>query len=468
MRNIGKYVAWTITILVLMSMVIGGGVLITHRASWSLDDATLIQSTVGSGEMMDVYDEPGFQPRIGRLFPLAYMHENIVLLFNDGYTDALPSYLLHTMLWCLFIVVIFATSYYVLTSITDKHCICILIAIVAVLIIGQRCIYDFCQLWITISIDELLTAFISLLYIIYCRTSKWAYGLGALCAMLYFAFCYEINSIVPLVMGGTLLLFTKKKWMGWGSLGIVALYVVAYCTMILPGVSEMYDSSHGASTSLIQNAISMVLLQKLLIVAFGLLIWRMYRVFIKKDMYRDDTDTLLAIGCVYAVGCFAMRLNWGLYYNVAILYTIPAMLRELNFSTKRAGIISGIVILMISGYYTVKYPKLVKAIYQNKEANAADMQKLDAYIRDAENIAWYVNEADAEDTDNFYLRCHVMRYIRHSKRDKGFDFMEYEDTKEGNIIICPKTQDPTAMNGQLKELESLNKIRIYEVVNSNN
>ena len=76
--------AWGIAVLVLMGMIIGGGLLITHNASWSLDDATIIQSTVGSGEMMDVYDEPGFQPRAGRLFPFAYVHENLVLLFEDG------------------------------------------------------------------------------------------------------------------------------------------------------------------------------------------------------------------------------------------------------------------------------------------------------------------------------------------------------------------------------------------------
>lgn len=464
MKKLGQYMAWGIAILVLMGMIIGGGLLITHSASWSLDDATIIQSTVGSGEMMDVYDEPGFQPRVGRLFPLAYMHENLVLLFEDGYIDAKPFYILHALLWCLFIVVIFVTSYYILTLITDKFYIRLLVALVAVLIVGQRCIYDFSQLWTTISADELLAALISLLYIIYCRTSKWAYGLGALCAMLYFAFCIEINSIVPFVMGSALLLFTKKKWMGWGSLGIVALYAVAYCTMILPGVSEIYDSSHGASTSLIQNAFSMVLLQKLLIVAFGLLIWRMYRVFIKKGAYRDDTDTLLAIGCAYAVGGFVMRLNWGLYYNVAILFTIPSLLSELNFSTKRAGIISGIVVLMIGGYYTVKYPKLVKAIYHNKEANAVDMQKLDTYIRDAKNIVWYVNEADAEVTDNFYLRCHVIRNIRHAEQDKEFEFKEYNSIEEGDIILSPKEQDACVVYPQIRKIDSLAKLNIYKYV----
>ena len=455
--------AWGIAILVLMGMIIGGGLLITHNASWSLDDATIIQSTVGSGEMMDVYDEPGFQPRAGRLFPLAYMHTNIALLFEHGYCEALPFFRINAVLWVIFIVLIFAVSYMVSAYASDKEYIRILLAIVSVLIVGQRCLYEYANIWLTSSAGEALVICITLFFICFCRTRKWLYGVVLLGLMIYYVFCGELNSIIPLMMGVLMLIFSKEKWLGWGSLCVVALYICTYSIAILPNISDVYDSSHGTSMSMIQNAINILQLQKLLMVAFGLLIWRMYKVFIMKDEYRLDTDTLLAAGCAYAVGCFIMRLNWGLYYDVVIIYTMPSMIRELNFFSKRATIISSIIIMLFGFYFVIKYPQLIKAIYHNKEANAVDMQKIDTHIKNASNIAWYVDEAEAANTDNFYLRCHVIRDIRHVKQDKEFEFKDYTDVREDDILICPLTQDPTKLNCELQLVESLDKVKIYQV-----
>ena len=119
---------------------------------------------------------------------------------------------------------------------------------------------------------------------------------------------------------------------------------------------------------------------------------------------------------------------------------------------------------MFGWYFIVKYPKLVKAIYHNKEANAVDMQKIDTHIKNASNIAWYVDEAETANTDNFYLRCHVIRDIRHVKQDKEFEFKDYTDVRESDILLCPPpTQDPTKLNCELQLVESLDKVKIYQV-----
>lgn len=95
--------------VVLLLVIIGGGTLILYDPIWTLDDATIIQSTVGSGRMMHVYDEPGFAVQLGRFFPLAYMHTNLVLLFTEGYISAKPFFCpeLFPMGWLCGIVVLF-------------------------------------------------------------------------------------------------------------------------------------------------------------------------------------------------------------------------------------------------------------------------------------------------------------------------------------------------------------------------
>ena len=78
----GKQRAFILNALVgvaLLFIMAGGCYLIVHNSTWSMDDACMIQSKVGSGIPTHLNDYPGFQPKEGRLFPMTYMHTNLIL-----------------------------------------------------------------------------------------------------------------------------------------------------------------------------------------------------------------------------------------------------------------------------------------------------------------------------------------------------------------------------------------------------
>ena len=142
---------------VLLFVIVGGGLIILHDPIWTLDDATIIQSSVGSGKMMHVWDEPGFQPKAGRFFPLAYMHTNLVLLFTDGYISAKPLFVLNSVMWIGFVLLLYFLCYSVLKESFRNKMLVEWVSLLAVLVVCQRMFYNFTVLWTTISIDCLLS-----------------------------------------------------------------------------------------------------------------------------------------------------------------------------------------------------------------------------------------------------------------------------------------------------------------------
>lgn len=438
---------------VLLLVIVSGAFFIMHDPIWTLDDATIIQSTVGSGKMMHVYDEPGFQPRAGRLFPLAYMHTNLVLLFTDGYISAKPLFVLNFVLWAGFVVLLFFLCYSVLRGRVKSQALAVWASLLVVLAICQRVLYNFTCLWTSICVDNLLSVLFCVLFFQYLNSEgkrRWLYGVGALLTLAYFSFCIEVNLVLPFLVGFGMLLANKKKdFLTITSFWVVSLFVVLYCTLILPHVESFYDSSHGGDETILSNAINMLLLQKLLILMFTILAYRVFRIVVKKDVLDPFYDILLLSGVGYTLGCFVLRLNWGLYYTIPIVFALPAMLKLLDFGTLRKGVASGVLLLGIFSYYVVKYPKLCGSIYDGKTKVYCDMTRFNQVLEPENTIVWCEDEATP---DYQYAKCHVSRSLKHLKENESFELSSMESETKGVVALMPQNADVTELEERYSNL----------------
>ena len=445
--------------LILLFVIIGGGLLIMHDPIWTLDDSTIIQNTVGSGRMMHVYDPPGYDldAKSGRFFPLAYMHTNLVLLFTEGYISAKPLFVLNFVLWVGFVVLLFFLCYCVLRERVKSQAMAEWTSLLVVLVICQRVLYNFSCLWTTVCVDNFLSVLFCVLFFKYLNSEgkkKQLYAVSALLTLAYFSFCIEVNLVLPFVVGFGMLLARKKKdFLTITSFFVVMLFVVLYCTLILPHAESFYDSSHGSEETILSNAIKLMLLQKLLILMFIILAYRAFRIVVKKDVMDPFYDILFLSGVGYTLGCFVLRLNWGLYYTIPIVFALPAMLKLLGFGTLRKGVASGIVLLGIFSYHVVKYPKLCRSIYDGKTKAYCEMTRFNQVLEPENTVVWY---EDGETPDCQYAKCHVSRSLKHLKKNDGFELSSVESESKGVVALMPQNTDIT-------ELEKRNDNLVFVV-----
>lgn len=448
--------------LILLFVIVGGGLLIMHDPVWTLDDSTIIQSTVGSGRMMHVYDPPGYDldAKSGRFFPLAYMHTNLVLLFTEGYISAKPLFILNLVMWIGFVLILFFLCYCVLNESLKSKVLAAWISLLVLLVICQRVLYNFTILWAASCMGNLLIVLFCLLFYKYCYEGgkkKLFFGVCAILVLGYYTFCSETNVILPFAIGMGMLLAKKRKdFMAVASFVVVLVFFFLYGLLILPNVEAFYDSSHGGGDSIISNAIKMILLQKLLVVMFVIAAWRFFRVILKGDAFDSFSDTLLMAGVGFTLGSFGLKLNWGIYYLNPIIFAIPAMLKLLDFGTLRKGLVSGVVLLGVFSYYVVKYPKLCKSIYDNKTASFQSMTHFNEALRNENAIVWYEDETNP---DNNWKKCHVGRSLKHLKENGGFELMSIEDVAEGKVVLMPYNTDITELKNKYANLCFVEKDR---------
>lgn len=441
--------------LILLFVIIGGGFLIMHDPVWTLDDSTIIQSTVGSGRMMHVYDPPGYDldAKSGRFFPLAYMHTNLVLLCTEGYISAKPLFVLNFVLWGGFVVLLFLLCYYVLKERLQSKALAEWISLIAVLVICQRVLYNFTVLWTTICIGNLLVVAFCFLFYKYCfgeGKKKWLFGVFSVMTLFYFSFCLESNVILPFAVGmGMVFAKNRKDFLAVSSFVIVLVFFALYGLLILPHVESFYDSSHGENVSIFSNAIRMILLQKLLIVMFIVVAWRFFRIVIKGDSFDSFSDTLLLAGVGLTLGSFVLKLNWGIYYLNSILLALPAMLKQLDFGTMRKGLVSGVILLGVFSYHVVKYPNMCKSIYDEKTISFQSMTHFNEALKYENTIVWYEDEANP---DNQWKKCHVSRSLKHLKEDEDFEMRSIESMDKNVVVLMPNNTDITDLESMYADL----------------
>ena len=470
-KNKGNLTSIIHTVLVglcLLFIMAGGSYLIVHNASWSMDDACMIQSKVGSGIPTHLNDFPGFNPAEGRLFPLAYAHTNLILLFSGGgYCSAKPFYVLNAVLWVLIVTQLFLLIYVLLKDkVNLNRNMAKWVSLLVLLTFCQRILEGFTCLWTTISIDEVLTVSFCLVFLLYVRNTKrrTLYGVLSLVLLLYLSFCLELNAVIPLMIGIGLIWNRRKlDCVSVSSMVVFLLFVVLYVFLILPGITGFYDSSHGSSETVLSNAIKELLLHKLLIVMFLAFLYRLFSVFIKKQEYDEFSDTLLLSAVAYTLGGFVLRLH-GVYYMIPLLLSVPTMLYLLKWDNPRNKVLSYSFVLLIAGYHVVKYPKLCKAIYQRKASVCRKMSLFADRLKDENDIVWYAEELEDGNMENSWLRGHVVPNLRHIKRDNTFNVKTEVEIREGMVLLSPKTTSITLLEKQFPDFEFTLEAELGDVV----
>lgn len=449
--------------LVLLFIMAGGCYLIVHNSSWSMDDACMIQSKVGSGIPTHLNDYPGFQPKEGRLFPMAYMHTNLILLFSRGdYCSAKPFYILNAVFWILFVLQLYFLVYLILkekVKVTDN--VAKWMSLLVLLIFCQRVIEVFSFLWSTACVSLLLIVTYCLLFYFYSRGGKrkTVYGVLSLVVLLYYTFCGELCIILPFCIGFGLVLNRRKlDYMSISCLSFFLLFVVSYVSLILPYTEKFYDGSHGSSETFFSNLLNELLFQKLLIVVFLVFAFRLFAVFVQKKKYDEFSDLLLLAGVGGSLGCFVLRLH-GMYYLGCLVLSMPAMLCAMNFDSVKNKVLSYAFVLLIVGYYVVKCPKTCKSIYERKASVCMGMAKFEDELKDEDDVVWYAEELEEGNMDNIWLYGHLVANLRHLKRDPSFAVKPFNELKGGMVLLSPETTDITPIVKQFPELKFVEKSR---------
>lgn len=281
------------------------------------------------------------------------------------------------------------------------------------------------------------------------------FGLFTILTLCYFTFCGKTNVILPFAIGLGMV-FAKKRMdiVAVSSFVIVLLFFVLYGLLVLPCVESFYDSSHGGGDSLFSNALRMILGQKLLIVMIIVLVWRFFMVVIKGDAFDSFSDTLLLAGAGFAFGSFVLKLNWGMYYLNPILFALPAMLKLLDFSTMKKGLVSMVLLLGVFSYYVVKYPKLCKSILDRKTTEYQTMSHFNKALKNENNIVWYEDETKP---DNKWKKCHVGRSLKHLKENEEFEMWSIDNIARDVVLLMPNNTDVAFLKETYANLDFVEK-----------
>jgi len=432
---------WMAYALLVCLMAIGVST-IMHDASYELSDDTIVQMHIGIGKAFPLNEAHVYSPSKGRFFPLGYQHFNSILLLSPSGVSANMVYAFESVLWCLFILVVFLLSKVSLPQ-NVKGAWRWLIPLCLTVIIGQRTLQFFTVLWTCSSWSFLLLAVAIMVWYYYCRDKKyWLLVLFTL-ILLYYTYTQESNVVVPFMIGLCAVLHinqSEKRDMPliYSMLGVVVLFVGLYMALIYPYIDSAYDPSHGESVGFVENSIRILLNQKLLLLTIAIFGWRLYKVFVKNEEFDTYSDTLLTASIAIMCANLVLKLNYPIYYTGAILLSVPAYMSVLDFSNKTRKILSIGAVVLVTIYFAPKYHKQIISIRTQRSAVYKEMNSFDSACQNAKTIVWYMDGADNRGVEDEWAKTHVndhLKYLRHEP------FVEYsKETVDGlseYLLITP-------------------------------
>ena len=184
-----------------------------------------------------------------------------------------------------------------------------------------------------------------------------------------------------------------EKAYHWSLVGVGVIFLLLYFFICFLHIEEAYDGAHGSEVTIFGNAIKMFIAQKVLWVVLILVCWRAYRIIVKKEEF-EFWDTMLLTGCAYCCGCAVMKLNWVLYYSLASLFMVPAIVYYLHkyLGSKWAWI----VMLALALFTFRKVPNYIKTNQKDRKGTAKTMVILSSEYKDGNTLYWYAPEDDRE------------------------------------------------------------------------
>lgn len=367
---------------------------IIYNAGWIIGDDAIVIGHTGWGHFFNPADT--ITPSAGRFYPFAYIIYNILPIFKLYSVNA--HFALHTLIFILFCIVSLWACYKAVNTkqLAWQDAVLVLSAVVVCI---ARAYCNFLDAYSTIWVDYTLVMIWALCcYYVHTKQSKAALVIGLL-SVTYLTYCLETNFVFPLSYGILGLFFTWKKSPKlekiylWSLVGVGVVFLVLYFFICFLHIEEAYDGAHGQEITIIGNAIKMFIAQKVLWIVLILVCWRAYRIFIKKEEY-EFWDTILLTGCAYCCGCALMKLNWVLYYSLASLFTVPAIVYYLRkyLSTRWAWII----LLALALFTFRKVPRYITTNRKDRKESAEIIEVLVNQYKAGDELYWYAPEDDRE------------------------------------------------------------------------
>ena len=367
---------------------------IIYNAGWIIGDDAIVIGHTGWGHFFNPADT--VEPEAGRFFPFAYIIYNILPIFQLYSVDA--HFGLHALIFILFCIVSFWAAY---KAVDAKQFVWqdYVLALSAGLICIARAYCNFLDAYSTIWVDYTLVMIWALCcYYVHKHQSLAAMIVGLL-SVTWLTYCLETNFVFPLSYGIIGLLFTRNKSTKlekvylWSLVATGVLFLVLYFFICFLHIENAYDGSHGQEITLIGNAIKIFIAQKVLWVVLILVCWRAYRILIKKEEF-EFWDTMLLTGCAYCCGCAVMKLNWVLYYSLASLLMVPAIVHYLR---KYLGSKWAWVIMLALGLFTFrKVPGYIKQNQKDRIGSSETIEILVYQYQNGDTLYWYAPEDDRE------------------------------------------------------------------------
>ena len=401
---------------------------IMYNAGWIIGDDAIVVSHTG---WRHFFNPKGTTiPAAGRFYPLAYIIYNILPICNLCSVNA--HFALHTFVFVIFCIVSLWACYKAVDAkqLTWQDGILVLSA--AVICIA-RAYNNFLDAYSTIWIDYTLVMIWALCcYYVHIHQSKPALIIGLL-SVTYLTYCLKTNFVFPLGYGIIGLLFTWKRTTKlekaylWSLVGIGITFLVLYFFICFLHIETAYDGAHGQEITLFSNAIRMFIAQKVLWLVLILVCWRAYRILVKKDKF-EFWDTILLTGCAYCCGCAVMKLNWVLYYSLASIFTIPAVVHYLHKYIGSQW--AWLIMLTLALFMFRKVPGYIKTTQNNRKGTAEVVELLANQYKAGDNLYWYAPDDDKQ-TGNFDL---VQRDWLHHSLETIFAWQIGKENYELQIV----------------------------------
>lgn len=438
MLKLKQFILNNIYWIVCLSATIILAFFIVHNAQWLIGDDAIIIKKTGSGIPFSIFDT--VSPSSGRYYPLAYYAYNILILFNNGVVSVQQHYILVALGFSFFSIFIFLLNKEIFKKYTVKKYITNSLAFLFSFMIIQRAYTTFSYVFSTIWIDYLLLIVFMFFSYQFYNSQKYIFAIIAILSILYCVFCIETIFILPMSFGILPLLFSfnnltkKEKWFNISLISVGLFFLISYYFVVYIHITKAYDGSHGAEISLFQNAINMLMNQKLLLVALLVFALRLYFIFIKKEKYDKFYDTMLLTGFAYTLGCFVLGLNWGMYYMISVLFVSFPILYYFNKYFEMKYLI--VIILILSIFHIRNFPKNITTVQKDRIETKGLIETLKVYRDKNYTFVWkdkLLVENNWDKIISNWKKESLSILLTHEFNEPTFKFIE--NTNERNILF---------------------------------
>lgn len=410
-----KSIAWTLwTALVAICVYY-----IIHNAQWLIGDDAIIIRHTGYGKAFLPSDT--INPSAGRFYPFAYLIYDVLLLFFGDHISPMAHYVLEAAFFVVFVVSVTVLVVSILEE--QKAMWKYSIALLVVIVFVGRAYPQYTECFSTAWFSYSIMAVFMLCTLLFYKKQKWIYGILALLCVNYNCYCGESAFVLPLSFGVCSLLFQRKtltpkeKVFNWCLVGSAMLFLVLYAVLILPYIESAYDGAHGTEVGVVENAVRILLAQKLLLLAFVLFVVRLVDIIRNKNEY-TIYDNLLMTAAACCCGNFVLRLNWALYYNVPAFLVIPSILSFSLHYLKEKWTLALFVVLAL--FYGLKIPTTIQKNQKHRVEVYREIAFLSEMIDQTSNVFWY---GPTTDQDSYDL---ILRDWRRHSIDTYLGWLRFE------------------------------------------